>query len=63
MLGKVISYAETRAAQKLALALERSHFGGMRTNRDYLISILRLKDFLKGKQQPTLLRNKSQHRN
>ena len=51
MLGKVISYAETReeAAQKLALALERSHFGGMRTNRDYLISILRSEDFLKGK--------------
>ena len=44
-------YAETReeAAQKLALALERSHFGGMRTNRDYLISILRSEDFLKGK--------------
>ena len=27
----------------------KSHFGGMRTNRDYLISILRSEDFLKGK--------------
>ena len=50
MLAKVISFGETRveAANKLALALENSHFGGMKTNRDYLVSILRSKEYLKG---------------
>ena len=50
MLAKVISFGETRveAANKLALALENSHFGGMKTNRDYLISILRTKEYLDG---------------
>ena len=50
MLAKVISYGENRieAANKLALALENSHFGGLKTNRDYLISILRSDDFLQG---------------
>ena len=50
MLAKIISYGETRveAANKLALALENSHFGGLKTNRDYLISILRSDEFLKG---------------
>jgi propionyl-CoA carboxylase alpha chain len=42
MLAKIISFGETRteAANKLALAIENSHFGGMQTNRDYLVSIL-----------------------
>ena len=50
MLAKIISFGETRieAANKLALALENSHFGGLKTNRDYLISILRSDEFLKG---------------
>ncbi len=50
MLAKVISYGETRieAANKLALALKNSHFGGMKTNREFLISILESKEFLKG---------------
>lgn len=50
MLAKVISYGENRveAANKLALALENSHFGGLKTNRDYLISILRSDEFLQG---------------
>ena len=40
MLAKVISFGETRveAANKLALALENSHFGGMQTNRRILNS-------------------------
>ena len=50
MLAKIISFGETRieAANKLALALENSHFGGLKTNRDYLVSILRSEEFLKG---------------
>ena len=50
MLAKIISHGETRveAANKLALALENSHFGGLKTNRDYLISILRSDEFLRG---------------
>ena len=50
MLAKVISFGETRieAANKLALALKNSHFGGMKTNREFLISILESKEFLKG---------------
>jgi propionyl-CoA carboxylase alpha chain len=50
MLAKVISFGQTRteAANKLALALENSHFGGMKTNRDYLVSILMSEEFLVG---------------
>ena len=50
MLAKVISYGETRieAANKLVLALKNSHFGGMKTNREFLMSILESKEFLKG---------------
>ena len=50
MLAKVITHAKTRsdAALKLAKTLESSHIGGMITNRDYLVSILRSEDFLKG---------------
>ena len=50
MLAKIISFGETRteAANKLALAIENSHFGGMKTNRDYLVSILRSKEYLNG---------------
>ena len=51
MLAKVITKAKTRtdAANKLALALERLHIGGVTTNRDFLVASLRTKDFLKGK--------------
>ena len=50
MLAKVIIHAKTRsdAALKLAKTLESSHIGGVITNRDYLVSILRSEDFLKG---------------
>jgi propionyl-CoA carboxylase alpha chain len=50
MLAKIISFGETRteAANKLALAIENSHFGGMKTNRDYLVSILRSTEYLNG---------------
>ena len=48
MLAKVITHAKTRsdAALKLAKTLESSHIGGVITNRDYLVSILRSEDFL-----------------
>ena len=51
MLAKVITKANTRtdAANKLALALESLHIGGVTTNRDFLVASLRTKDFLKGK--------------
>jgi propionyl-CoA carboxylase alpha chain len=50
MLAKVIAHAPTRgeAAAKLALALERMHFGGVVTNRDFLAATLRHEDFLTG---------------
>ena len=50
MLAKIISYAPTRhdAALKLARALESAHIGGIKTNRDFLISCLRSKEFLDG---------------
>ncbi len=50
MLAKVISYAETRqeAAGQLALALTRTHLGGVVTNRDFLVSTLRTEEFLAG---------------
>lgn len=51
MLAKVISKGNTRtdAANKLALALEKLHIGGVTTNRDFLVSSLRTKQFLDGK--------------
>ena len=51
MLAKVITKGKTRtdAANKLALALENLHIGGVTTNRDFLVSSLRSKEFLKGK--------------
>jgi propionyl-CoA carboxylase alpha chain len=50
MLAKVIAYAPTRseAAGRLALALERSHLGGVTTNRDFLVATLRTPEFLAG---------------
>ena len=50
MLAKVISYAPTRidAANKLALALESLHIGGVITNRDFLVSSLRSEEFHQG---------------
>ena len=51
MLAKVITKGKTRtdAANKLALALESLHIGGVTTNRDFLVSSLRSSHFLKGK--------------
>ena len=51
MLAKVITKGKTRvdAANKLALALECLHIGGVTTNRDFLVASLRSEDFLKGK--------------
>ena len=50
MLAKVITKGKTRtdAANKLALALESLHIGGVTTNRDFLVASLRTNDFLKG---------------
>jgi propionyl-CoA carboxylase alpha chain len=50
MLAKVIAYAPTRAeaAGRLALALERTHLGGVATNRDFLAAALRTREFLAG---------------
>jgi propionyl-CoA carboxylase alpha chain len=50
MLAKVIAHAGTRteAAFRLALALERMHIAGVATNRDYLVAVLRSKEFLAG---------------
>ena len=43
MLAKVIAHAPTRAeaAGRLALALSRTHLGGVVTNRDFLVAALR----------------------
>ena len=51
MLAKVITKGKTRmdAANKLALALESLHIGGVTTNRDFLVASLRSEDFLSGK--------------
>jgi propionyl-CoA carboxylase alpha chain len=48
MLAKVIAHAPTRseAAGKLALALARTHLGGVVTNRDFLVNTLRTQEFL-----------------
>ena len=50
MLAKVISTGKTRtdAANKLALALESLHIGGVITNRDFLVSSLRSEEFHQG---------------
>jgi len=50
MLAKVIAHAPTReeAAGRLALALERAVIRGVRTNRDYLVAVLRSPGFLSG---------------
>jgi propionyl-CoA carboxylase alpha chain len=50
MLAKVIAYAPTRseAAGRLALALARTHLGGVVTNRDFLVATLRTSEFLAG---------------
>jgi propionyl-CoA carboxylase alpha chain len=50
MLAKVIAHAPTRrdAAGKLALALARTHLGGVVTNRDFLVNTLRTEEFLAG---------------
>jgi propionyl-CoA carboxylase alpha chain len=51
MLSKVIAWAPNRidAANKLARGLEKAHFGGVKTNRDFLISCLRNESFINGK--------------
>ena len=48
LLAKIISYAPTRevAATALALGLERLHLGGVTTNRDFLVNVLRNEHFL-----------------
>ena len=50
MLAKVIAWGPTRseAAGRLALALERTHLGGVVTNRDFLVATLRSPAFLAG---------------
>ncbi len=50
MLAKVITWAPTRqeAALSLALALEQCHLGGVTTNRDFLVAMLRTDAFLAG---------------
>jgi len=50
MLAKVIAHGPTRAeaAGRLALALERSHLGGVATNREFLVATLRTPEFLSG---------------
>ncbi|MDB9770383.1 biotin/lipoyl-binding protein [Gammaproteobacteria bacterium] len=50
MLSKVIAWAPNRidAINKLARGLEKAHFGGVKTNRDFLISCLRNESFIYG---------------
>ena len=50
MIAKVITFGESRieAANKLSGALEALHIGGVVTNRDFLVAILRSEAFLKG---------------
>jgi propionyl-CoA carboxylase alpha chain len=50
MIAKVITTGKTRtdAANKLALALESLHIGGVTTNRDFLVTSLRTSQFHKG---------------
>jgi propionyl-CoA carboxylase alpha chain len=48
LLAKIISHAPSRevAAAALALGLERLHMGGVTTNRDFLVNVLRNEHFL-----------------
>jgi propionyl-CoA carboxylase alpha chain len=48
LLAKIIAHAPTRelAAATLALGLERLHLGGVTTNRDFLVNVLRNEHFL-----------------
>jgi len=50
LLSKVIAWAPNRidAINKLARGLEKAHFGGVKTNRDFLISCLRNESFIHG---------------
>jgi propionyl-CoA carboxylase alpha chain len=50
MIAKVTSTADSRAeaAAKLALGLERLHIGGLVTNRDFLVEVLRSGPFIDG---------------
>ncbi|MEM7287781.1 MAG: biotin carboxylase N-terminal domain-containing protein [Actinomycetota bacterium] len=50
MIGKVIAKGPDRpeAARRLATALERLHLGGVVTNRDFLVAVLRSAEFLAG---------------
>ncbi len=50
MLAKVIAHGSTRldAARKLASELENTHFGGFITNVEFLVNILRHKEFILG---------------
>lgn len=50
MIGKVIAAGADRgeAARRLATALERLHVGGVVTNRDFLVAVLRSAEFLAG---------------
>jgi propionyl-CoA carboxylase alpha chain len=50
MLAKVTAHAPSRAeaAARLASALERTHLGGVTTNRDFLVATLRSREFLAG---------------
>lgn len=50
MIGKVIASGPDRAeaARRLATALERLHLGGVVTNRDFLVAVLRSPEFLAG---------------
>jgi acetyl/propionyl-CoA carboxylase alpha subunit len=51
LLAKVVALAPTRAeaAAKLAAALERARLHGLRTNRDWLVRLLRHPEFLAGR--------------
>ncbi len=50
MIGKVIASGPDRAeaARRLATALERLHMGGVVTNRDFLVAVLRSEEYLAG---------------
>lgn len=50
MLAKVIAHGRTRteASLSLALALERTRIAGVVTNRDFLVAVLRSREFLAG---------------
>jgi propionyl-CoA carboxylase alpha chain len=50
MMAKVIAYGSSRseASRKLAKELESTHFGGFTTNIEFLVNILRHKEFILG---------------